>query len=109
MKEKNLFAMKALISEVVGSELPEEQDQMMDVVLSEQGVLIVRMLDKSGDVVRSRISLRVRGSKAVEAFTDQPDGSYYQIRLDGGAVPVVFTKDNCELFMTAVDKLLAQS
>lgn len=109
MKDKNLFTMKSLISEVVGSELPEEQDQMMDVVLTSGGILVVKMFDKTGDVLRSRISLKVRGSKAVEAFTDQPDGSYYQIRLDGGAVPVVFSSDNCELFMTAVDSLLAQS
>jgi hypothetical protein len=106
---KNLFAMRASISEVVGGELPAEQDQVMDATLNGEGLLVIRMFDKVTDVMRSRISLKVRGSKAVEAFTDSPEGAYYQIRIDGGQVPLVFTKENCETFMTAVDKLLVQS
>ena len=108
MKPKAIFEMKASISEVVQTELPDDQDQMMDVTLSDFGVLVIRMLDKTTGVLKSRISLRVKGSKAVEAFTETAEGTYYQIRLDGGQVPLVFSKENCELFMTAVDNLLGQ-
>ena len=105
----NLFSMKrTLISEVVETELPEEQDQAMEVNLDSKGVMSIKMFAKTGDRMVSRIALRLNESRAVEVFTDT-EGKFYQLRVDGGQVPVVFTPEQCEQFMTAVEKVLAKA
>lgn len=104
----SLFHMKSLISEVVNTELPGDQDQVMDVTLTSEGVLSIRMLSKDTNELRSRISLRLKGSKAIEAFTDE-EAKFYQLRVDGTQVPIVLKKEHIEQFMGVVDELLAKS
>jgi hypothetical protein len=100
-----LFTSKHLISEVTGQEIEASEDQEIHTELSDRGVLSLTYFSKEG-LLKSRISLKLAGCKAVEAFTDSPESKYFQIRADGAQLPILLTNDECVEFMRLVDNLL---
>jgi hypothetical protein len=100
-----VFTSKHLISEVTGQEIEADADQIIETELSKKGVLSLTYYSKDG-LLKSRISLKLSGCKAVEAFTDSPESKYFQIRADGAQIPVILTKEECGQFMQCVDNLL---
>lgn len=111
MKTEYLFEMPdTLISDVVKSELPDEQNQMIHATIDYDGVLDIKMCAKGSDKVSSRILLKVRDARAVEVYANpESGGTFYQVRIDGGEVPLVLTPEVCEKFMNALARAMRKT
>ena len=103
-----IFKSTHLISEVTQTELAENEDQLIDTELFDSGVLSMRFAAKDG-TLRSRICLALGHCKAVEAFSDNVESKFFQIRADGAQVPVLLTVEECDVFMTLVDGILSKN
>jgi len=99
------FSMSEYLSVVVGESIDDAADQLMDVQVNRFGVMSIKMFSKADGSLVSRIAVALHACKAVETFSDN-GGKFFQVRADGGTIPVVFSQEMCKVFMECVEGLL---
>lgn len=102
------FSMSEYLSAVVGEDMEVGTDQLMDVQVNRFGVMSIKMFSKEDGSLISRIAVALHACKAVETFSEN-GGKFFQVRADGGNIPVLFSQEKCKEFMECVEALLGPS
>lgn len=102
---KTLFEYKSKISDVIKPQepMPEDQDQTFTCTLFENGTMSLKFYDNE-DHLRSRISIAMKGSQAVEVFAEG-NQDFYMMRVNGSQVPLVLGLEKMNELMSAIDEL----